>query len=81
MFKSFNDECPICYDDLNKKIHFPFSCNHRICLECNDFLDNRHCPICRKEIPLKITRRQYLIFTLGLLFPPLLLLFLFEKKV
>jgi len=62
----YNKECPICYDDLDYKIHFPFNCNHRICLECNDNLENRECPLCRAEIPIRITRLEYTIFISGL---------------
>lgn len=72
----YNSDCPICYDDLDKKIHFPFKCGHKICLDCNEKLDDRHCPYCRAEIPIKLTKNEYVIFVLGLIFPPLLLYFL-----
>lgn len=62
----YNSECPICYDNLDKKIHLPFNCNHRICLECNDSLENRECPLCRAEIPIRVTRLEYTVFISGL---------------
>ncbi len=73
----YNDECPICYKDLSKCLHFPFECKHRICLDCNELLENRVCPVCRKDIPIKLKKYEYVIFMFGLVFPPLLIYFLF----
>jgi len=74
----YNMECPICYEDLKTKIHFPFKCNHRICLDCNEHLENRICPMCRAEIPILIKKHEYIIFMVGIFFPPLLTNFLFK---
>jgi len=73
----YNDDCPICFKDLTKCIHFPFDCKHRICLDCNELIDDRRCPVCRADIPIKLTKKEFGIFFAGLLFPPLLLYFLF----
>jgi hypothetical protein len=73
----FNSDCPICFDNLDRKIYFPFACGHKICLTCNEGILDRKCPLCRADIPIMITRKEYLIFIAGCFFPPLLLYFLF----
>jgi hypothetical protein len=75
----FNSDCPVCYDNLINKIHFPFQCGHKVCLECNEGILDRKCPLCRSEIPIMMTRMEYLIFVVGIFCPPLLLYFLFKK--
>jgi uncharacterized protein with PIN domain len=63
----YNSECPICFDSLDMKLHLPFNCNHSVCLECNDSLENRECPLCRAEIPIRVTRLEYTVFISGVL--------------
>jgi len=62
----YNKDCPICFDNLDCKIHYPFNCGHRICLVCNDELEKRQCPLCRADIPIRITRLEYGVFITGL---------------
>jgi hypothetical protein len=52
----FNTDCLICYDNLTYKLHIIFNCNHKICLDCNEKLENRICPVCRAEIPIRLSK-------------------------
>lgn len=76
---SDSESCPVCYDSLKTKIYFPLPCHHKICLECNEKIDLRRCPLCRREIPIKLTRKEYILFVLSLFCPPLLVYFMFKK--
>jgi hypothetical protein len=53
-------DCPVCYDSLNTNIYFPYECGHKVCLRCNEQMEDRRCPICRADIPILITRNEYL---------------------
>jgi hypothetical protein len=33
---------------------------------CNDELEKRQCPLCRADIPIRITRLEYGVFITGL---------------
>ena len=48
-----NDECVICFD--KNTLHFT-SCNHNVCKTCFDTIvkDNNKCPICRKDLIIKL---------------------------
>lgn len=65
-------ECPICYTITN--IPFKFDCTHAICLSCNENIHDRRCPLCRSDIPIRLTRIEYAIAFAGFLCPPLWLL-------
>ena len=69
----YNSDCPICLDTFTNQIYFPFDCKHRICLKCNDSLDDRCCPLCRAPIPIKITRLEYIISLCTIVTIPILM--------
>jgi hypothetical protein len=78
----YNNECPICDTDLLKNnLYLKFDCGHSICLDCNELLKNRLCPLCRQEIPIRINKRTYLIvITLTIPFFPIIILYDIIKK-
>ena len=48
-----NDECVICFDEINKKNIINLTCNHSFHKECIITLvrkRNRKCPLCRNRI-------------------------------
>lgn len=41
------EECPICYDDMQRKVKL--SCGHSFCISCLQNTDNDSCPLCRER--------------------------------
>ena len=56
--------CPVCYESLENCIYFPYGCGHKVCLTCNEQMQDRRCPLCRADIPVLITKNEY-IFLCG----------------
>jgi hypothetical protein len=50
-----DNECSICYE----KIGYKLTCGHRCCIECQQKLTKRNCPICRKKIKEFTTDHHY----------------------
>jgi hypothetical protein len=44
------NECPICYEELQKRIYCVTPCNHKICLDCIVKMKTSTCHICRNDI-------------------------------
>ena len=45
-------ECPICYEDMSRKIATRSPCKHEVCLECLLQLEQpATCPLCRTFLP------------------------------
>ena len=44
--------CPVCFEDLNKKMSIKIPCckdRHEFCLDCVINLQTRKCPLCRQD--------------------------------
>ena len=48
-----NNECPICFIELNNIFSVNTPCKHTLCLECFVQLKDNTCPICRGKLKLK----------------------------
>lgn len=44
------NECPICYEELQKRIFCITPCRHKICLVCIVKMKTKSCPICRNDL-------------------------------
>ena len=41
------DECPICFENMNKKFTINTPCNHKFCMGCFTQSPIKMCPVCR----------------------------------
>jgi hypothetical protein len=46
------EECPICYEKIQKYGFCITKCNHQFCMDCmmNHIQNNQSCPLCRQEV-------------------------------
>lgn len=65
-YNNINNECPICFDNINNSDSIVLECNHQFHNNClknliihnckNEYNNIFNCPICRKEYNLDIRR-------------------------
>jgi hypothetical protein len=48
------EECPVCYEEINKENYLKLGCNHILCVDCFTHIRhhpiNHNCPLCRSSI-------------------------------
>lgn len=52
-------ECPICYENLDKKLSVSIPCGtipHRLCIRCFLEIEKRECPLCRQSFEQYVPR-------------------------
>ena len=43
-------ECPVCYEELAKRVRVTTPCEHVVCLRCFLRLRPPRCPLCREDL-------------------------------